>query len=193
MRKFLANIFPLNKALLILLGSNATVLVSVAMLAPIWAIFVEKIGGGILESGLATSVFAVTAGIVVILTGKISDEVKHDELIVALGYLIIGVGFLMYLFVNSVWFLAVVQIVIGVGFAIYEPAFDSVYSKHLQKHAAGREWGAWEGINYFSHAIGAALGAVIAASLGFNALFVFMAALCFGSAIYIYFLPRRVL
>lgn len=193
MHKFLANILPLNKALIVLLITNGSVLISVAMLAPIWAIFVEKVGGGILETGLATSVLAVTAGIVVILTGKISDEVKHDELIVAFGYAVMGVGFILYNFVDSVWFLAAVQIVVGAGIAIYEPAFDSVYSKHLQKHAAGREWGAWESINYFSQAIGAALGAAIAAFLNFNVLFIIMAILCFVSALYIYFLPRRAL
>lgn len=104
-----------------------------------------------------------------------------------------GTGFVLYNFVDNVTFLIVVQIIVGIGCAIYEPAFDKVYSRHLKRGAVGREWGAWEGMNYFSQAIGAALGAVIAASLGFNALFVIMALLCFSSAIYIYFLPRKLL
>ncbi len=193
MKKFLSAFFPLNKPLIILLLTNSCVLIAIAMLAPIWAIFIEKIGGHILETGLAVSMLAVTAGIVAIFSGKLSDEVKNDELIVALGYFIIGVGFVLYNFVNNIWLLGFVQIIIGAGIAIYNPAFDSVYSKHLEKHAAGREWGAWESIYYFSQAIGAASGAAIAAFLGFNVLFIAMAVLCFSSALYIYFLPRKVL
>lgn len=193
MKNFLNNLFPLNKALVILLATNSSVLISIAMLAPIWAIFVEKVGGGILETGIISSILAVTAGIVVIITGKISDEVKNDELIVVLGYFILAIGFVLYIFVDSLVFLAMVQIVVGVGVAIYNPAFDAVYSKHLKKHAMGREWGTWEGMAYFSEAVGAGVGAIIAATLGFDILFAVMAALCLVSAIYIFFLPRRIL
>ncbi len=193
MKKFFDNLFSLNKPLIILILTNSAVLISIAMLAPIWAIFVEEIGGDILEVGLAVSTLAITAGIVVIFTGKISDQVKDDELIIAVGYLIIGAGFILYNFVSNVWFLAVVQIIIGIGIAIYEPAFDSVYSKHLKSKSEGREWGAWESVNYFCQAIGAALGAVIATAFGFNALFIMMAALCIVSALYIFIIPRKVL
>lgn len=193
MRKFINGLFPLNRALAILLITNSSVLISIAMLAPIWAIFVENKGGGILETGLASSVLAITAGFVVILTGKISDEVKNNELVVVLGYFILAIGFVLYNFVDSLLFLAAVQIIVGIGVAIYNPAFDALYSKHLKKHAMGREWGTWEGMAYFSEAFGAGIGAVIAATLGFNVLFVVMAILCLMSAVYIYFLPRKVL
>lgn len=149
--------------------------------------------GGILETGLATSILAVTSGFVVIFTGKLSDEVRNSELIVVLGFFLLGVSFLLYNFVNSLAFLAVVQVIGGIAMAIYDPAYDALYSKHLRKHAAGREWGTWEAMSYFSQAFGAGFGALVAALFGFNVLFITMALLCFTSAVYIFFLPRRVL
>ena len=86
-----------------------------------------------------------------------------------------------------------VQILTGFAEAFYSPAFDALYSKHITKKKAGREWGAWESINYFSIAIGAAIGGLIASNFGFNAIFIIMSALCFISATYIFHLHRNVL
>jgi hypothetical protein len=46
----------INKSIKILLFSNALVLVSAAMLGPIYAIFVEKVGGDILDASFAFGV-----------------------------------------------------------------------------------------------------------------------------------------
>ena len=73
--------------------------------------------------------------------------------------------------VNSIWFLFGVQALIGIAEAIYSPAFDTLYSRHLTPKKAGREWGAWESMNYFSIAIGSAIGGLIASQLGFGFLF----------------------
>lgn len=182
-----------NKPIRILLWTNSFILVAGAMLGPIYALFVEKIGGDLLDASYAFGAFALAAGITTLISGKYSDKHKEPELIVVLGYLIIGLGYIGFLLVDNIWSLFVVQIIIGLGGAIYAPAFDAIYSQHLDGHKTGREWGAWEAINYFSSAIGAVSGGLIAALLGFNFLFIAMAILCFASAAYIYFLPRKVL
>jgi len=163
------------------------------MIGPIYALFVEKIGGDLLDASYAFGIFAMVAGLTTLISGKYSDKMKEPELIVVLGYIITALGFIGYIFVSSVWTLFIVQIVIGLGGAVYSPAFDSVYSKHLDGHKSGRAWGAWEALNYFSTALGAVAGGLIAAKLGFNFLFIIMATLCFSSAVYIYILPRKVL
>jgi len=183
---------PFNKALRILLTTNALILFSAAMLGPIYALFVEEIGGDLLDASLAGGAFALTAGLVTLLSGKYSDRIKEQELIVVLGYTIIGIGFISYMFVDSIISLLFVQIIVGMGEAIYSPAFDAVYSKHLSVESSGSQWGAWESMNYFTNAIGAILGGSIVTIFGFKSLFFVMATLCFLSAIYIYRLPRRV-
>ena len=182
-----------NKALRILLSTNAMILLAAAMLGPIYALFVEKIGGDLMDASIAGALFACAAGITTFVSGKYSDKIKENELVVVLGYAIMGFGFLSYTYVDSIWALFLVQIIIGLGEAVYSPAFDSVYSKHLNKQKAGSQWGAWESMNYFTTAIGAIIGGLLVTQFGFNIMFIIMSLLCFSSAIYIYRLPRKVL
>lgn len=182
-----------NTALRILLITNGLVVFSAAMLGPIYALFVRDIGGDILDTGLAASVFTATAGIVVFLSGKFSDRIRENELIVAVGYVIMGTGFLLYTQVDSVAQLLLVQVFIGLGEALYSPSFDALYSKHLDPKRSGAQWGTWESMNYFSVAFGALAGSTVASLFGFQTLFVVMACSAYVSALYIYFLPRRVL
>ena len=109
------------------------------------------------------------------------------------GYIIIGIGFISYSFVNSVMSLFLSQVIIGIGEAVYSPAFDAVYSKHLTVTKSAAQWGAWESMNYFTSSIGAMLGGITVSFFGFGSLFFLMASLCFLSAIYIYRLPRKIL
>src|SRR5680860_81477 len=182
-----------NKALRILLSTNAMILMAGAMLGPIYAIFVGTVGGDLMDASIAGGIFAFVAGVTTIISGKYSDKIKENELIIVLGYIIMGTGFFLYFWVNSIIFLFIVQAIIGLGEAIYSPAFDAVYSKHLSGHKSGTQWGAWESTNYFTTAIGAIVGGVLVTIFGFQTLFIIMGTLCFGSALYIYHLKRSVL
>jgi len=182
-----------NRALRILLWTNALILMAGAMFGPIYAIFVEKIGGNLMDASFAWGIFAVSAGITTFISGYFSDRMKESELLVVAGYAIMGIGFVGYLFVGSVIALFIVEAIIGVGEAIFSPSFDSLYSRHLDGHRSGSQWGAWESMYYFVMTVGAVAGGYIANHFGFNVLFTIMAVLCFFSALYIYKLPRRVL
>ncbi|MBD3311431.1 MAG: MFS transporter [Candidatus Magasanikbacteria bacterium] len=182
-----------NKALRVLLSTNAMILLAAAMLGPIYALFVTEIGGDLMDASIAGGIFAFVAGLVTLISGKYSDRVKENELIVVLGYFIMGLGFLLYFWVSSIIFLFIVQAIIGLGEAIYSPAFDAVYSKHIDGHKSGTQWGVWESMNYFATAIGAVVGGGLATLFGFRALFIIMAILCFSSGLYIYRLKRSVL
>lgn len=176
----------LDKTTRILLGTNGLILVAGAMLGPIYAMFVEEVGGSLLDASYAFAIFATAAGITSILSGRISDKVKENTHIVVIGYGIMGVGFLGFLLVHTIWTLLVMEMVIGFGEAIYAPAFDSIYSKHLARHRFGRGWGMWEAMNYFTTAFGAIAGGVLVTLFGFNTIFVIMGLLCFMGAVYIY-------
>ena len=182
-----------NRATKILLSTDSIVLVSAAMLGPFYAIFVENIGGSLFDASLTIAIFAFVAGITTLFSGKYTDKIKEKELVIAFGYTVMGVGFFLYIFVNSIWTLFAVQILIGFAGAIYAPAFDALFSKHTENCKAGRVWGTWEAMNYFSISIGAVIGTLIVYYWGFEMLFILMTGFCFSSALYIYVLPRKVL
>lgn len=178
-----------SKAVRILVITNSMVLLAAGMVAPIYAIFVEKIGGDIMEAGIAGTIFALVAGITTIFSGKISDKSKNKQKIVSLGYALMALGFILYIFVDSIWFLFVVQAIIGLGEAVYSPAFDALFSDNVCKTKESREWGLWESSYYFSIAIGAILGAWLASVFGFNILFAFMGIISLISSLYLFFTP----
>ena len=103
----------MERAIKILLFTNSFVLFAGFMIGPIYAIFVEDIGGDLLDAGLTTGIFAVAAGITTLVAGRFADRVKESELMVVAGYIIMGGGFLMYMLVDSIWMLFVVQAIIG--------------------------------------------------------------------------------
>ncbi|MCA9358359.1 MFS transporter [Candidatus Kaiserbacteria bacterium] len=183
----------LNRSLRILLATNALILMSAAMLGPIQALFVTEIGGDLLDASFAAATFAVVAGITTLLIGRWTDRVKENELIIVAGYTLIGIAFFLFLTVETVADLLFVQILLGLGEAIYSPAFDAVYTRHLTDGKTGSGWGAWEAMNYFMITAGATVGGFIASRYGFDPLFIIMGTLSISAAAYIYFLPRRVL
>ena len=184
---------PLNKALRIMLFTNALILIASAMLAPIYAIFVEKIGGDLLDASYASALYSLISGLGVYVMAKYSNKIKEKELVVVAGYIIIAIGFLAYLFVQNVWNLLFVQIIIGLGVALYSPPWDTIYSEHLSKTNETTQWGAWESVNHFTVALGSFIGGLVVSFFGFNALFILMSTLSLASAIYIYKLPRNIL
>lgn len=163
------------------------------MLGPIYALFVSEIGGSLLDASLAMAVFALAAGVTTLIAGKYADKTKHRELILVGSYMVIAMGFALYVFVDSIWALLVVQLLIGFAEAAYLPAIDSLIAKHISEKRAGRLWGAAEANYYFATAIGAVIGGIIVTLFGFNIMFLIMAGLCFISGLYIYFLPRKAL
>jgi MFS family permease len=182
-----------NLALKILLATNALVLMAGAMLGPIYALFVSQVGGSLMDAGIAGGIFALAAGLTTLVSGKFSDEVKENELIIVAGYLIMALGYLLYFWVSSIWFLFAVQFIIGIGEAIYVPAFDAVYSTHLDRGKEGTQWGGWESMSYFTAAAGAFIGGALATWFGFKILFLIMAVLTLFSAVYIWHLDRKAL
>ena len=177
----------------ILLFSESIILFAGALFGPIYAIFVEEIGGDILDASTAFAIFSITSGVVVFLISRMEDRIKEQELLVVVGYAIIGLGYFGYLFVQTPLHLFLLQAFIGVGIALYLPASDAMYSKHLDYTHAASNWGMWEGMNRLVLGVGALAGGLIVSAFGFPILFILMGIVCLASALFIFLLPRRVL
>lgn len=180
-------------ALRILLFTNSLVLLAAALFGPIYALYVEELGGGLLDAGLTSGVYAITAIFTTLVAGIYTDKIKENEYVIIFGYFVIAIAFFLLNFVTSITYLFLVEMLIGFGTAIYSPAFSAIYSKHLSKEKPGIEWSFWDIIDNVSYAIGAILGGYLASNFGFGILFNIMSMLCIISGAYIYFLPREVL
>lgn len=183
-----------SRALKILLVTDILVLVAGAMIIPYYTLIVERVGGDILDASLAAGVFALVAGATTLVAGRTTDKIVRKERLIGVSYLVMAISFSLYTLVSSIWMLLMVQVLIGLAQAAYAPAFDALYTKHIGKSdRVGSRWSLWEAGNYFAIAIGVLGGGLVIKFLGFNYLFMTMAALCLLSAVYLLLLPRRTL
>ncbi len=164
----------MNRVLKFLLFADGFSILAVGMFGPIYAIFVERIGGDILTAGGAYAAFSITAGILLFLISRWEDHVKHKEKLVVLGYALGSIGILGYLFISAPIHLFVVQIILGMAGAIGSPAYDAIYSRCLDRGRFASEWGMYESMEYIVTAIAALFGAFVAAFFGFQSLFLIM-------------------
>ena len=183
----------MNRARRILLFANAIANGSTALLGPIYAIYVEKIGGGILEVAGSYTVYCLAYGILMLVFGRWEDKFKETEYFLAAGVIISAIGFAGYLTASNILHLVIIQGILGVAFALMTPAQDALYTKHLDRGKFGTEWGTWEAVFWITEGVGAFLGGMIANFVGFQALFMVMMSISFLTGLYILFLPRKIL
>lgn len=164
----------MKNGLKILIGADAFGNLALGMIGPIYALFVQNIGGDILDIGWAYFVFTFTSGLVLYLISHWENRIIHKERLVVIGYLINALGCILYFFATTQAMLLVVQIVLGIGVAIVSPAFDAVYSHFVNSKKEASDWGAWEAMGYFVAAIGAVVGSMIVKFFGFKILFIAM-------------------
>jgi MFS family permease len=182
-----------NPALRVLLIGDAITLTAAAMLTPIYAIYVEEIGGSLFDAGLTAAALAFGAGLMAIIGGRFTDTVKNKKLLVVGGYFVIGLGFLAMTQVQNVLGLALIQLIVGLARPVYETAFDALYSIHLDKTKEAQEWGIWEGVSYFAAGIGAILGSLFVLQFSSQALFALMAGMCFIGALYVFKVKKSII
>lgn len=176
-----------NRSIRILLIGSAMMQIGVAFFAPIYAIFVKQIGGNLLDASIASGLFSLAAGLVTLYSAKIIDRVRNPKLFITVGYLIMGLGYFLYIFVNSITSLFLVQILIGLASAFYTPAYDLIFTKHMANTKIGKVWGSWDAISRFSVGAGAIFGGIIVSIFSFNTMFILTAILCVLGGSYIYF------
>lgn len=183
----------LNHSLRILLMTNATLVFIMGLFAPFYAVFVQEIGGNIAFAGFSWAIFSIVAGVLIFMFSRWELRVKEQELLIALGYLLRGGVFISYAFMTTLAQLVVTQILWGIAAALSTPAFDSVFASHTTQDASIVQWGSWEGVSAIATGVAALIGGLVIHALGYQVIFITMAAISLVLAAYIWFLPREVL
>lgn len=158
----------------ILLAADAGASMALGLIGPIYAIFVEEIGGDILDASWAYFVYMFTCGILLWILSKWENRFKHKEKIVVAGYALTSIGCFTYIFVYNQTSLLITQVILGIAMALLSPAFDSLYSHYVNRRHEASDWGAWESMGYIVTALAALLGGFLAEYFSFRVLFVFM-------------------
>jgi len=185
-------IISMNRALVFLIVTNGLIFLAEAMVGPMYALFVREVGGSFISAGIAGAVFAFVAGIATLVSGKLSDRIRRHRLFIVAGYVIIGIGFALYMLVDTFNELLMVEVLIAIGQAVYGPPFSALYTTYVDAHTSASQWSIWEALTYFTTAVGAFLGGVLVSHFGFNVLFATMSSVAFASACGVLFIPRDI-
>jgi MFS family permease len=173
----------MNRYLKLLLLSSFFVVFSGGLLGPIYAVYVENIGGGILLVGSSFATFSIVTGLLTLFLAKWEDHIKHKINLLLASRILSVIGFAGYLIIDEPVGLFIVQIIFGIATALGNPAFDTLFSKHLDKGFEASEWGAWEAMFAIVSGLSAIAGSLVVYYLGFVALFVVMLSLAICSLI----------
>jgi MFS family permease len=169
----------MRRAIKVLISASIFINFSIGLFAPIYAIFVEKIGGNILSASTAGAIYNILLGILTIIFGKLEDRMGRRNM-VTIGYFLNTVAYTIYIFVKNPIELFFAQAVLGIGDAAKNPAWEAIFSKSLDKGQESSEWAYWGGSTTIIFGIAALVGGIIATNYGFRLLFVLMA---FGTGI----------
>ena len=164
----------MHKQLRLFLVVDGIYALAFGMLGPIYAVFVQQIGGDILEAGTAWAIFMISSGIGIFLMGKLQDRISKDKLFLVVGYAMRSLGFLGYYFVSNVTQMFVLQVFLGLAVMVISPATYSFYAKHVDTKKLASQWAAWEGTWYLVQGIAALIGSFLASLYGFKTLFLVM-------------------
>jgi len=158
-----------KKFLYLLTFAYSASIFSTGILAPIYAFFVEKIGGGILEASWAVALYSIVTGIGTIVLFKTPWSHVYAKHFFWIGWLLWLISIWVYVGMEDVYMLYISQIVNGIGTALSQPVFDAEFSKNITKDLSGG-WALFEGVTSIFSGLAAIAGGVIATWYGFEVL-----------------------
>ena len=180
----------MRRAIKILIASSMFYNLAAGLLGPLWAVYVESIGGGVLGASGAWAVYTFFIGVLMLLTGRLEDKLNRRVMFV-FGRFLNFVGMTGYLFVTDIYQLLIVQGILGASLAIMNPSFTAIYQKSIDRGRESSEWAYWEGTINIVLAFAAMVGGFIVTTFGFRVMFVFMSASSFVALLVALLLEKK--
>ena len=173
----------INPLIRFLIVSDMLIVGALGMFGPLYALFVEEFIPGADEFiiGLSISVYLVSRSILQIPLATIIDKIKgerDDFLFLIIFNMLAAVIHLAYLGISTIWQLLLIQFLLGMFTAVTYPSFMAIFTRHIDKHMEGTEWGVYYTFVDLSTAVLATLGGFLASELGFRALIISVSMLC---------------
>lgn len=145
---------------------------ALGFLGPIFSLYIVDFikGGDARVAGFAATIFLLTKSLFQIPFASIIDRIrgeKDDFWILVIGSFLSAVVPLLYLIIHTPMQLYIVQFIYGIFVAATFPSFMAVMSRHMDKKKECSEWGIYFTLTDFSSAIAAAIGGVLAVTMGY--------------------------
>ncbi len=164
----------MNRALRTFLSAESFIFFAGGLLGPLYAVFVQDIGGDVLTVGASWSVFMFLSGVGLLLSGRFIDRLRSEKPVIIASHALQAFGYLGYLFVTTPAHLFAVQMVLGISAAIGFPSRESWFTRFIDKDRIAFQWASWEASYSIAAAAASLIGAVVVSLYGFPVLFLSM-------------------
>lgn len=162
-----------QSALKLLLYAYSTSTFSVGALAPVYAFFIQELGGGILETAWSMALFSIVTGLITIVVYKIPASHTYRRELLSLGWFLWLISTLMYCCMNSLSILYLSQLLGALGSALSGATFDAEYSEMAGDNVLDA-WAMYEGVTSITTGIASILAGIIAHYFGLGVLMICM-------------------
>ncbi len=154
--------------------SMAIAVFAVQLIGPFFVIFLQQKGGGIEQLGILFGVSVLASSLTMYYIGRWTDTIGRKPFLIV-GSILASVITILYLYVQSLPQLYILQIAFGINSAMWEISERSFMADITPKKTRGRELGFYEMILGIIAAIGLMMGGFIIGKFGFSAIFWFIA------------------
>ncbi len=143
--------------------------------SPLYALYVVKIGGSSFDVSLLWSIYALIAGTLMMLFGRLENNKNYNPInMLVIGYgLFIVVAFGL-LFVKNIQQFYILQSTLALAMGIMTPAAKATYSRAQVRGKEAGSWGMFDGGNYILMSVAALSGGLLFKAGGFRAIFLTM-------------------
>ena len=160
------------------------------LITPIIAVFfTEQVkGGSVALAGLASTTYFLVKSIFQIPVARIIDMRKgewYDYRVMITGSLIITTSAFLYTLVSLPWHVIAVQVLYGLGGALTYPSWLAIFTRHVDRKETGFEWSLYYTATDLGAAFTAGLGGLLAATFGYNLVFVIVGTLSFLGTLFL--------
>jgi len=164
------------------------------LVAPIIAIFIKDdlAGGTIFAAGVATAIFILVKSAVQLPFSRYVDRHDNKLLWLKIGYGMIVLNPLIYIFADHVNYIYLAEAIHGIGSGIAFPAWLGLWSTHLDKGHESFEWSLYSTVIGVAAAVTAGLGAAMAEFIGFNWTFGLVGLSAFGGFLTLFGLKKDI-
>ena len=145
-----------------------------AMLVPMYAAFAEKVGGSILDAGIAFAVFSMATGSAVALIGTRPWFQHNIRRFLMLGFVTSAACDISFIFVDNKWELFGTQVIAGFATGMIEPTWDALFTDDIE-HSSAKHWSIWAGGTHLTTGAASLVGGLVVAYFSFSVLFGLMA------------------
>ncbi len=168
------------------------------LIDPVFSVFIIQrvVGGSLMVVGVAAAIYWILRSVLQIPIAKFIDHTpgeRDDFMVLVGGLLLVGISAIAMVWVTQIWELYLIHAIHAAAFALYYASWPAIFSRHLDKESISLDWSLDSAVGGIGAGITGFLGGVIAATLGYNAVFISAGLLAFAAAFILMAVPDLVL